>query len=169
MNCGENLHWSVARINTLKLLIDFKNTTEFSIERLPRDVCEVEVHAQTIFLNRQTVSGADIKNFTSGDITRHEIPVFRISFFKKVIPLVYWNIFRVTGILWFPRDPDSPTFTTGTFTHQSQFVSTGNRSRVHLDELCIPILHSSLIGATDRATCTNHRHSRSTIQKPTAT
>ena len=81
MNCGENLHWSVARINTLKLLIDFKNTTEFSIERLPRDVCEVEVHAQTIFLNRQTVSGADIKNFTSGDITWYEIPVFRIPFF----------------------------------------------------------------------------------------
>ena len=169
MNCWKNFHWGNARVYALKFFIDFKDPTKFSVESFPRNMREVEIDAKAIFFNRQTVSCTNIKNFPSSDVPRNKVSVLWISLFKKVVSLIYWDILWIPGVLRFPGDPDPSAFSASAFTHQSQFISARNCSRVDLDKLCVCILHPGLVGTTDGTSCTNHRHRRSTVQKPTAT
>ena len=66
----ENLHRFVARIHTLKLLVDLQNATQLTVKLAPFDMRQIEIDALAVFFNTQPFIHANVKDFTSRNIAR---------------------------------------------------------------------------------------------------
>ena len=168
MHGRENFHRHDPRIDALELLVDLQNAAEFAIERLAGHVREVEVNAQSVLLDRQPLGGADVENLAGGNVARHEVAVLRIPLLEEIAPLDFRNVAGITGVVRRLGHPDAATLAAGALAHQPQFVGSGNRRRVDLDELSVAIPCTRPVGPADGAARADHRHRRAAVEQPAA-
>ena len=121
MHAGEDLHRHVARIVADKLLVNFQDAFQLAVERLAVDVREVKID-HGLAVDAQVVLVNHFVDVAGGDVTRHQVAVFRIPFFQKVPALVLRNAFPVALVAFGPGHPDAAAFAARRFRHQPQLV-----------------------------------------------
>ena len=133
-----------------------------------RNVRQVEVHAQPIFLDAQSFVHADVEDLSRGDIARHQVAVLRIALFQEVVALVLGNLLGLAGVLRLARHPHPAAFAASAFAHQSELVGAGNGGRMDLDELGVAVFRAGLEGAAGGAAGADHRHRRAAVNQSAA-
>ncbi|KKN36540.1 hypothetical protein LCGC14_0772460, partial [marine sediment metagenome] len=152
-----NLHGHPARIDALEFFVDFQDAAELQVERRRRDVRQIEIDAQAVLLDAQALGGADVEDFARGDVARHQVAVFRIALFEKVVSLGFGDLAGQAPILWFARDPQASAFAAGAFAHQAQLVGAGDGGGMDLDEFGVAVFGPRLEGAAGRVAGADHR------------
>jgi hypothetical protein len=159
------LHRHFARIDALELLVDLQNPAQFLIQRLSRDVRQIQIHRQSVLLDAQSFPGADVKDLARGDVARHEIAIFRIALFQEIVALALGNILGRARILRALGHPHAAAFTAGALAHQPQLVGAGYGRRMDLNEFGVGIFRAGLKGAAGGAAGAGHRHRRAAVDQ----
>src|SRR5437870_13918711 len=85
----KDAHWHVTWIIADEHLVDFQDRTELFIERLRRDVCQIEVD---LALAVDAHAGqTNLKDFSCRDIAWDQIAIGGIFLFEEIPPLVLGN------------------------------------------------------------------------------
>src|SRR5438876_3964320 len=158
MHAWEDAHWHVPRIVTDEHLVDFQNRSEFLVERLSRNVSEIEI--DLVFAVDSKTIKTHLEDFARGDVARNEIAIGGILLFEKIPTLFFGDRGRRSLIAFRARNPHAATFATRRFAHQTQLVFSGNRGWVHLNEFAVRVLRALLITGRDRAAGAHHRVGR---------
>src|SRR5256885_16975790 len=135
MHAGKDAHWHVPRIVADEHLVDFQNRSEFLVERLSRNMRQIEI--DLIFAVDPKTLETHLEDFARGDVAGHQIAVSRILLFQKIKTLFFRYRRRRSFVAFCPRHPYASTFTVRRFAHQTQFIFAGYRSWLHLNELTI--------------------------------
>src|SRR5689334_20484415 len=101
MHGGENLHWVVARIDTLEFLVDLENSRQLSIQFAAWNMRQIQIDTHAFFFNAEPIVDADIENLSCRNIARHQVSVFGISILEEIIALIFRNRAGLARILRF--------------------------------------------------------------------
>ena len=89
MHTGKDAHWHVTGIIADEHLVDFQDRAELFIERLRRDVCQIEID---LVVAVDTHAGeTNLKDFSCRDIAGDQIAIGGIFLFEEIPPLVLGN------------------------------------------------------------------------------
>ena len=156
VHARKDLHGHVAGIVAHELLVDFEDAFQLAVERGAIDVRQVEIdHRRAV--DAQVVLEHDLMNGAGSDVTRYEVPVFRVPLFQEVPAIAFGNALEVALVAWLSRDPHPATFAAGRLRHQSQLVFARNARRVNLDELAVSVVSALLIERRLRRSGADHR------------
>src|SRR5699024_6252792 len=112
-----------------EFLIDFDDSAKFDIQFVLAFMRQGEVY-RIRPVDTEFLVYTDIEDFAGGNVPWNEVAVIRIFFLEEVPRFAVFIC------------PDTSTFTTCRFTHQSEFIITRYCCRMDLDELTIGI-HST--------------------------
>src|SRR5439155_10404313 len=158
MHARKNAHWHVPWIVAHEHLVNLQDGAEFLIERLSRNVREIEINL-VLAVDPKAID-TNLKDLARGNITWHQIAVSRILLFEKIPTLFFGDRGRRSLIAFRARYPDASAFAASRFAHQAQLVIAGNRSWMHLNEFAVRVLRALLITGRDRAAGAHHRIGR---------
>ena len=156
VDCWEDLHRYFTRVVPYEFLVDFEDPTKFDVEFFRIFVRQVEVD-HVLAVDAEFLVNTYIEDLTCRDVTRYEVSVCWIFLFEEVP--------------WLPVFvcPDTSTFPTSRFTHETKFVVPRNRSRVNLDELPVRVDSTLAVNRCRCLSCVDDRVCRLTEDDPWAT
>src|ERR1051325_845351 len=143
MNAGKDAHRHVSRIVAHKHPIDLENRAQLPIQNFSRNMRQIEIDL-VLSADAKAVE-AHLKDLARGDVARHEVAVSRIPLFEEVPAFVPRNLGWRPKVALPTRHPNTSTFPTRRFRHQSQLIFAGNRRWMNLDELTVRVSRALLI------------------------
>src|SRR5437016_14679978 len=120
MHAGKDAHWHVPRIVADEHLVDFQNRSEFLVERLSRNMRQIEI--DLIFAVDPKTIETHLEDFARGDVAGYQIAVSRILLFKKIQTLFFRDRRRRSFVAFRPRHPYAFTFTAPRCAQHTQFI-----------------------------------------------
>ncbi len=143
MHRRENLHGLGSGIDAEKFFINLENAFEFAVQNFARNVRDVEIHgglpvdAQLFLIN-------DAVNGSRSDVARNEVAVLRIPLLEEIKALVFRNAFCRTRVPGFLGNPHAAAFPARRFAHEAEFVFTGDRGGMDLNEFSVRVIDALL-------------------------